>query len=116
DKTGTLTAGEPTLRDPASVAPEALALAGAIARHSRHPLARAMARAAVDAHGPEIEHVLETPGQGLAARFGSRAVRLGSRAWCGVTGGPSGAAPGPELWLAAEGDAPVRFAFTDVLR
>jgi Cu2+-exporting ATPase len=45
DKTGTLTAGRPELMDTASVDPDALSLAAALAAHSRHPQSVALVAA-----------------------------------------------------------------------
>ena len=45
DKTGTLTLGEPRLVDGGAIDPDALALAAAIAAHSRHPYSRRARRA-----------------------------------------------------------------------
>jgi Cu2+-exporting ATPase len=114
DKTGTLTRGRPELMvaeaDPAALK-EAAALAGA----SRHPLARALRRAAPDV--PAADGVREVPGQGLALDTPGGEVRLGSRAWCGVPEDEDSADQiGPEMWLARPGHGPVRFAFADPLR
>jgi len=120
DKTGTLTLGEPSLVAPEAIPSERLGLAGALAARSRHPLARAVARAAAGSPGFDVADIRETPGRGLSGTVGGRSVRLGSRAWCGVEAAPAdiafGSAPGPEMWLAVAGEPPVRFAFTDVLR
>ncbi|MGP1394695.1 MAG: heavy metal translocating P-type ATPase [Inquilinaceae bacterium] len=116
DKTGTLTTGRLTLDpDPARPA-EALETAARLARTSRHPLARALSRAAPP--GPAADGVREEPGQGLSLVTDEGEIRLGSRAWCGVTDAEAAddAAPGPELWLRRPGQAAVRFAFADTLR
>lgn len=120
DKTGTLTLGRPELIAAESVDPRDLRQAAALAALSRHPLSRALCRAAGPV--PAVSgDVREEPGAGLAAvRTDGAEVRLGSRAWCGVSaaeaggGGREGA--GPELWLRAPGRAPVRFAFRDAPR
>ncbi|HMN21873.1 MAG TPA: cation-translocating P-type ATPase [Ottowia sp.] len=107
DKTGTLTRDafvltRTTVRD--GVTPEqALALAAALARHSLHPVSRAL----VAAQGPDarpepvVEAVREHAGEGLAAelvRDGQRVpLRLGSAAFCGV---PPRPADGPVSHLA----------------
>ncbi len=106
DKTGTLTMGRPELLPDPSRPPEALAAAAALAANSRHPLARALARACPVPAAPGVE---EIPGQGL--RHG--AARLGSAAFCGVEA--------PEesliLWFREGPDAaPVAFRFADRLR
>ncbi|MGD9883612.1 MAG: copper-translocating P-type ATPase [Reyranella sp.] len=106
DKTGTLTLGRPELVG--VVLAETLQRAAAIAANSRHPLARALVRAAGGA--APAAGVVEHAGQGLE----QAATRLGSAAFCGVD---AGAEDGhSELWLAEPGRRPVRFAFADRLR
>lgn len=112
DKTGTLTLGRVELRDPDTIAPDALALAASLAAVSRHPLARALVRAVADAipaHG-----VREVAGCGLAMATPEGEARLGSRRWLGIADDDEESAP--ELWLARPGQAPVRFAFADAPR
>jgi Cu2+-exporting ATPase len=113
DKTGTLTLGRPELVAPESHPREALALAARLATASRHPLARALARAAGPV--PALAGVLETPGMGLDAEVGGRRVRLGNRRWCAVEA-VAETPGGPELWLAVAGEVPHRFGFEDRLR
>ncbi|MBL8833154.1 MAG: cadmium-translocating P-type ATPase [Rhodospirillales bacterium] len=108
DKTGTLTSGRPTLRDEPGRVPGDLRLAASIAASSRHPLARALCRAHPEFRA--VEGVVETPGAGLEWN----GIRLGSRAFCGISG--EGAAVGPEIWLAEPGGRRTRFAFDDVPR
>ncbi|WP_341487728.1 cation-translocating P-type ATPase [Pararhizobium sp. A13] len=81
DKTGTLTLGRPRLVKTSSTAPEALHIAAAMARHSRHPVAAALSAASKD--GPEISasDIAETPGFGIEARIGGRTYRLGRAEW-----------------------------------
>jgi Cu2+-exporting ATPase len=91
DKTGTLTRAEPSL---ASVVPVAagldedrcLAMAGALERHSRHPLARAFDGAS-GAVG-EAQDVETVAGQGVAGTVDGRRLRIGQPSW---------AAPGARL-------------------
>ena len=109
DKTGTLTEGRQELADPSAVDASALQLAGSLAAASRHPLARALARAVPDA--PPASGVREEPGRGMALAGPEGEIRLGSRAWCGD---PAVADDGrPEMWLARPGNPTVRFAFAD---
>jgi Cu2+-exporting ATPase len=113
DKTGTLTEGDLVLALGGEDA-AALAFAAGMARSSRHPLARALVRAAPDA--PLIRSVEERPGSGLALAVEWGEVRLGRRDW--ALGGAAGSADdatslGPELWLARPGLPPHRFAFQD---
>ncbi|HEV7370098.1 heavy metal translocating P-type ATPase [Arenibaculum sp.] len=118
DKTGTLTEGRPVpVLD--GVDPADLRLAASLAGASRHPLARALARAAGDV--PVASGVVEQPGAGLVLAAPGGEVRLGSRRHVGLpedAGGPEGGegGAGPEFWLSAPGRAPVRFAFTDAPR
>ena len=119
DKTGTLTQGRPTLTNRDEIDPADLHLAATLAGSSRHPLARAVCQAA--GPGPVIARggageVREEPGMGLAATVGGQEVRLGNRVWCGVAEADVPAATEMELWLAASGRAPVRFAFRDTPR
>ncbi len=114
DKTGTLTQGRPELANRSDLTESELGLAAAIAAASRHPLARALCRAAGEVEPLKAE-VREEPGLGLAAILDGRDVRLGSRTWCGVEVTENDA-PESELWLAVPGRAPVRFAFRDALR
>jgi Cu2+-exporting ATPase len=107
DKTGTLTFGEPELQNGDSVPRMTLQDAASLARASRHPFARALAKAAGD--GPVALNVSEKPGFGLEAVINGKSCRLGSAAWCGA----EAAAGGSELWYRAGDQPPVRFAFHD---
>jgi len=93
DKTGTLTVDRIAVRrvrTRAGVAVEdALALAGALARHSLHPASRAIAVAA-GTSGPTVHTVREHAGQGVEGLLpvppgaAQRPLRLGSAAFCGL--------------------------------
>ncbi len=109
DKTGTLTEGRPELANGLEVEPEDLMLAASIASSSRHPLARAIVRAAGSGVTP-CSGVHEEPGQGLSLD----GVRLGSRSWCGITAQDDDIYL--ELWLVRDGGKPVRFCFQDRVR
>jgi Cu2+-exporting ATPase len=82
DKTGTLTSGNPRIVDADKIDPAVLALAGAVAAHSRHPYSRALA-AAVPVAQPIIalDDVSEHPGCGMEARMGGNVLRLGRPEW-----------------------------------
>ena len=119
DKTGTLTDGAPELVPVPAQHRAALNYAAGLAATSKHPLARALASAAPDAI--VVEGVDEVPGMGLRVDTEDGEVRLGSRAWCGVTnrnstGTDADSPEGPELWYRAPGQEPVRFAFRERLR
>lgn len=107
DKTGTLTVGRPELVG----WPEAddLAVAAGMARASRHPLSRALVRAAPAAS--VLTDVVEHPGEGLS--FGE--TRLGSARFVGAERAAEEWS-GPELWLRRPGRRPVHFRFEDSLR
>ncbi|MEQ8967937.1 MAG: heavy metal translocating P-type ATPase [Azospirillaceae bacterium] len=115
DKTGTLTLGRPDLVERPDD-PAAVRLAASLAGASRHPLARALARAVPGV--AVADGVREVPGSGLALDTDDGEVRLGSATFCGVVPPPGedAAEGGPELWLARPGAAPVRFAFLDAPR
>ncbi len=109
DKTGTLTEGRLRLANPQAIEPEDLRLAASLAITSRHPLARALVRAAPLA--AVADGVEEMPGAGLRLARRDGEIRLGSRRFCGVAEDKTGA--GPELWLSRPNRPPVRFAFAD---
>ncbi len=117
DKTGTLTVGRPELADAGTVETSVLVQAAALAARSRHPLARALVRAA-ETRGllpPMLADVREVAGQGLEVATAAGPIRLGSRGFCGVAGTESGQA-GSEIWFARPDEAPVRFVFADQVR
>jgi Cu2+-exporting ATPase len=80
DKTGTLTLGESRLVSGSTNA-KTLALAAAIASHSRHPYSRALAAASHLAVQIELTSVSEQAGAGLEARANGRVYRLGRAEW-----------------------------------
>jgi len=92
DKTGTLTddrmAVDAIHTCPGLTADRALALAAALARHSLHPVSRALAAACVDAAVPDAGAVQELPGKGVVGWVGQgaerRLLRLGDAGLCGV--------------------------------
>jgi len=117
DKTGTLTRGRPELIEEPE--PGDLDIAAALAVNSRHPLSRAVVRAAGGRVPIEAEAVSETPGMGISGRVRGQEVRLGSRQWCGIEDDVSnddGDGAALEMWMAVAGRAPVRFRFADPLR
>lgn len=109
DKTGTLTEGDLALVA-GNEAPELLVQAASLAKSSRHPLARALARACPEAR--VVAGVEELPGQGLRLMTEAGEVRLGRRGWA-APGMVDDDGTGIELWLALPGRPPHRFAFRD---
>jgi Cu2+-exporting ATPase len=111
DKTGTLT--DPVLGLASGADAESLHIAASLAANSRHPLCRALVRAAGGA--VPANNVTEYPGEGLQWADGAGTIRLGSRNFCGVAteiGDPQG----PELWLVRPGHAAVMLRFEEHLR
>jgi len=80
DKTGTLTLGQLTLSNRAEINPQHLAIAAAMAVHSRHPQSRALSAAAASAALP-FSHIEEHPGLGLEAEALGSVYRLGRAGW-----------------------------------
>jgi len=115
DKTGTLTLGRPQLVNSGDIAAADLALAVALARQSRHPLARALAEAGQGIAPLDLTDVVEVPGMGMEARLGTQTVRLGN---AGFAGGRTDATQhaGPELWLKRGDAGAVCLRFADMLR
>lgn len=112
DKTGTLTLGAPRLVNPSEFAPETLAMAGALAAHSRHPYSRALTKASAELAVPGLTEVQELPGLGVEGRSGGALYRLGRADWAlGAEGGPSGGTV-----LSRNGIEVARFLFSDGLR
>jgi len=82
DKTGTLTLPMKRVANACEIAPDLLALAGRLARSSRHPLAGAVAACApVQEPFPDAR---EETGAGVRAQAGAAEARLGSAAFCRV--------------------------------
>ena len=145
DKTGTLTEDRLALAAIVPLSQEApadlLRRAGGLAARSRHPLSRALARAAQERAGDDAvamvpgafddgwasAEVQDLPGQGLQARTAAGWWRLGAAAWAGGDGAadPAGVSR-PAVWLAwaPAADRPPadgwralgRFEFDEVLR
>ncbi|MGB3274132.1 MAG: heavy metal translocating P-type ATPase, partial [Xanthobacteraceae bacterium] len=112
DKTGTLTLGQPRLVNSGDVPPRTLAIASALAAHSRHPYSRALVAAGGPAADIAFEAVTEQPGLGLEARSGDAIYRLGRAGW--ALGKPADGDSGTVL--ARNGDLLARFDFEDRLR
>jgi len=113
DKTGTLTLGAPVLSG-GSYGADDLRQAAALARHSRHPLSRALAAADTSAPLDGITDIREVPGYGLEGMLGGVRLRLGSRAWCGDSASPDDA--GTEICFARDGKPVASFQFEDAVR
>ncbi len=108
DKTGTLTTGRPRLANASEIDAGALALAGAIAAHSNHPVSRALAPFD-DGSQPSPAIITEHPGLGVEARIDRLLYRLGRAEWA-VPGGSAGTV------LSRDGQRLASFVFEDSLR
>jgi Cu2+-exporting ATPase len=111
DKTGTLTLGRP-LPDPAALASldgRDAQVALALASHSRHPLARALANALArrGVSPAEVENVRKKPGEGVFADW--RGLHVALRR-------PDGASGGIAASLHIEGEPARLIPFSDRLR
>ena len=82
DKTGTLTLPEAHVRNAAEIAPVLLEKAARLALSSRHPLAVAVAREALDRRS--VADAEEIKGQGIRAIIDGIEARLGSLEFCGL--------------------------------
>jgi Cd2+/Zn2+-exporting ATPase len=92
DKTGTLTEGRPVLTDVIALdglaEGELLRLAAAVERHSEHPVARAIAAAALERglDAAEVHGFTALPGWGARATVEGRQLSLGNRRLCDQIG------------------------------
>ena len=113
DKTGTLTSGQLTLAGVELVRgseEKLLEVAHTLARHSSHPLSRAIRRLALQRgaadHGAQSHETV--PGRGVRANIGGEKCTLGSRAFVEAETGlvlpaASQAADAAEVWVAGDG-------------
>ena len=79
DKTGTLTRGQPSIKQVQVLSARAsrlrcLAVAAALERHSEHPIARAFAQLE---RAADVSEVQSAPGSGIEARVGTVRYRVG---------------------------------------
>ena len=110
DKTGVITRGMPHLINKADVTEQQISDAALLARASRHPLARAIARLA--GPGASYKNAQEVPGFGVEADVDGVRIRMGRAEWVGATSENSET----EMWYRKGNEEAVRFAFSDTLR
>jgi Cu2+-exporting ATPase len=115
DKTGTLTSAQlrPAVQDHAGA--NALALAAAMAAHSRHPYSQALAALGHD-ESVDFDSISELPGSGIQAQRGSNVYRLGRPEWALAARSLSPAEREATVVLAINGEAHARFGLDDQLR
>ena len=114
DKTGTLTEGTPRLERQILGTPDLLGVAAAIAAHSTHPLAQALARS-VESLRPMAGEVHEQAGAGVEVRDGTVLWRLGNASFCGAPEEPADVA-GSRVYLSRNHELVAGFSFEDKLR
>jgi Cu2+-exporting ATPase len=123
DKTGTLTQPGIALSDVTTFADvsraQALSLAAALGRESRHPIARAIAACAHDS-GERAREVTAHTGLGLSGTVGDRRLRLGQAAFA-IAGLPPAIVEHARLsadavWLADDSGPIAAFRLTERLR
>ena len=114
DKTGVLTYGRPTLLHGDA---DLVHSAAPLARASRHPLARALAREAGLPGAVADDVACETAGMGVEGLIDGRHSAPGPRRTFRRMPIPRQTAVAEsELWFAFEGEAPARLSFADSLR
>ena len=84
DKTGTITLGRPVVTGGLPETPWERAALLAVARASRHPVARAIEHALSSVEAAEASNLQEIPGLGIAARIDGVEARLGRPDWIGA--------------------------------
>ena len=115
DKTGTLTDGTPRVSDAPPPDDPVWPVAAALARQSRHPLARALAleaeaRGIAPADG--LADMIEVPGRGVEARGPDGALlRLGAADWVGADKPTR-----TSVWVRVGNGTPIAFLFSESLR
>ncbi|OJF92756.1 cation-translocating P-type ATPase [Pararhizobium antarcticum] len=115
DKTGTLTTGSPVLQSQSTLDDTQMRIAVALARSSKHPFSRAIAKA--HSHIPDtvrLEDVKEYPGLGVEARSGGHAWRLGRASWAMAPFVPNRTTNGTVL--SRDGVLLLSYDFLDILR
>ena len=119
DKTGTLTRGMPRLVEGSGAGGRALAIAAAMAVHSRHPYSLALAAAGRNENAPPValNGLCEHAGEGLEGRIGAAVYRLGRPEWA-LAGQAAAVAAGdrPTVVLSENGRLVSGFFFEDELR
>lgn len=114
DKTGTITTGEFTPHNLDQIDANILSLAANLARHSSHPLCRALSQAVPTTHSGGLSDFQEIAGKGIAASLDGKMVRFGNRSFCNVLSSADDTYS--EAFFVIEGQTPVRFTFRETLR
>ena len=120
DKTGTLTAGQPSVTDLIALSgdeQELLKLAASVERDSEHPLAEAIVAAAreLGISLEDVEGFEAIPGQGVRARVNGNAVVLGNAAMLGTSGLHADGLEAKVMALSDQGKTPMFVASDGVV-
>jgi len=115
DKTGTLTSTQPRLAVQGDTEANALTLAAALAAHSRHPYAQALAALGHD-RPVVFDGVSELPGSGIEAQRGDDVYRLGRPDWALAERALLPSELDATVVLAVNGAPYARFGLDDQLR
>jgi Cu2+-exporting ATPase len=115
DKTGTLTSTQPRLAVQVDTEANALTLAAALAAHSRHPYAQALAALGHD-RPVVFDGVSELPGSGIEAQRGDDVYRLGRPDWALAERALLPSERDATVVLAINGAPYARFGLDDQLR
>lgn len=110
DKTGVLTLGRPNIINQNELSQEDIQDAALLARASRHPLARAIAKMA--GPGKAVRDAKEVPGFGVEAEIDGKIWKIGRAEWVGAIGENSET----EMWFSRGDGKFTRFAFSDIIR
>lgn len=116
DKTGTLTTGRPRVTTQGDTGADKLALAAAMAVHSRHPYSQALAGLSNGLPQIEFDAIAEYPGKGLEARRGTNVYRMGRPDWVIADGQHLEIDPDANVALAINGKGATYFRFDEDLR
>jgi len=114
DKTGTLTTGQPRIVASDPLPASDRGIARALALHSAHPVARAVAEHLQSTAPATLAEVREVPGFGVEGRARGMRARLGRADWVAELAGP-GQAPAVTAF-AVEGGTLAGFSLAESLR
>jgi Cu2+-exporting ATPase len=115
DKTGTLTTSEPEAIIDDSLGETEQSVSRALAQHSLHPAARAVATAIRVQAADGLSAVREEPGHGIEAIWKNQKVRLGRAEWVSEITSKDLADTG-DTAFAIEGKRPAIFAMRETVR
>ena len=110
DKTGTLTTGEMSVVQ--APTGDVLKLAASLAKHSDHPLSRAVTKLMDGDKLYTVDDVKEHAGQGIEALVNGTRVRMGRADWLGVVPADGYI----QTWVQIADKKPIAFFFEDTIK